>query len=161
MALHHRNRSQRAGERRILAIHHRRDWRKIMALRSISLLAAAQFILMTPVPSHALTATTQDCKEAAEFIANAARSRDNGLTSEAFFARFDGDLQLLQSLPPEVRWFVRDEDDEALLRGAAVEVFTSQRTPDEHAGDFLRRCRNAVEGLQTHRTVPAGTGGDT
>ena len=107
-------------------------------------LAAVSVLLWMPLTTRALTATEADCNEAADFIANAARSRDNGLSSEAFFARFDGDLELLKSLPPDVRWFVRDQDDEALLRAAAQQVFSDRRTPDEHASDFLARCRDAV-----------------
>jgi len=127
-----------------------------MIARSLSMLAAVQ-LFMTPLAASALTATAHDCDEGADFIANAARSRDNGLSSEAFFARFDGDLQLLQSLPPEMRWFVQDADDEALLRSAAIEVFTAQRTPDEHAREFLARCRDAIDAAaRTHAPLPVG-----
>src|SRR5262249_1581437 len=93
-------------------------WSRGMSLRTMALAVGVRGVVMPvflmPMPTHAVTATSADCDEAAEFIANAARSRDNGLTAEAFFARFDGDLELLQALPPDLRWFVRDADDEAL-----------------------------------------------
>ena len=124
-----------------------------MTKRSIPVLAILQAFLL-PLPAAALTATVADCSEAADFIGNAARSRDNGLSSEAFFARFDGDLELLKALPPEVRWFVKDDDDEALLRAGAIEVFARRRQPDEHALDFLIRCREAIDAGGVQAPLP-------
>ena len=71
------------------------------------------------MPSHPLA----ECREGGDFIRNAAVSRDNGITREFFMSRLAGDLMAIRSFPPELRWFARNEDDEALLTNAAANVF--------------------------------------
>lgn len=81
-----------------------------------------------------------ECVEAGDFIANAARSRDNGMTREDFLARLDEDLAAIRAFPPALRWFAQDDDDERLLKSAARDVFERPLPPERHAGAFLDRC---------------------
>jgi hypothetical protein len=84
--------------------------------------------------------TVDDCFEASDFIANAARSRDNGMTRAAFIDRLNGDFQAIRAFPAEMRWFVRDEEDERFLEGAAEQVFDAPASPADHRREFLRAC---------------------
>jgi len=111
-----------------------------MIVRILALTAA----MAGSLPAIALTVVASDCVEGSTFIENAARSRDNGMSSEAFLAQFDGDLELIKALPPAVRWFVQDDEDAALLRSAVVEVFAERREPGAHARAFLSRCRASI-----------------
>ena len=65
----------------------------------------------------------EECREAGDFIRNAALSRDNGISRDFFMSRLADDLEVIRSFPPHVRWFVRNELDEALLTDAAANVF--------------------------------------
>jgi hypothetical protein len=95
-------------------------------------------------PAAALTVTLEECTEGADFIRNAALSRDNGIRAEVFLRRLEDDLVAIQSVPPALRWFVRDEDDEAMLRTATIGVFAEPRGPHDHHRDFLAGCRATV-----------------
>ena len=88
--------------------------------------AAAPFSVVASVP------TLADCLEASDFIADAALSRDNGMTREAFIERLNGDFVAIRAFPIELRWFVRDEDDERFLESAAEHVFDTPATPAVH-----------------------------
>src|SRR5256885_16722377 len=50
--------------------------------------------------------TMADCLEASDFIANAALSRDNGMTRDAFIERLNGDFAAIRAFPSDLRWFV-------------------------------------------------------
>ena len=41
-----------------------------------------------------------DCFEGSDFIANAALSRENGMSRDAFLNRLDEDFQIIQAFPP-------------------------------------------------------------
>ena len=69
--------------------------------------------------------TVGDCLEASDFIANAARARDYGMTRDAFLARMDEDFQMIHAFPPSLRWFAQDDDDEDFLLAQARRVFES------------------------------------
>lgn len=90
--------------------------------------------------AHALTVTPDECSEGAEFISNAAAARDNGIKADDFINRMEEDFMLVRSVPRDLRWFARDEDDEHLLRMAVMAVFRSPRSPSEHGSDFLMSC---------------------
>lgn len=81
-----------------------------------------------------------ECLEGSDFIANAARARDNGIPRDRFLERLDGDLETIRAFPPALRWFARDGDDEAFLRAATESVFRAPLAPDEHRAGFLRAC---------------------
>ena len=110
------------------------------------LCAIGAFCAATGVPTvaGALTVTLEECDEGADFIRNAALSRDNGAKPDEFLRRLEEDLVLIQSVPPALRWFARDEDDEAMLRVAAIGVFSEPRGPHDHHREFLASCRATV-----------------
>jgi len=84
--------------------------------------------------------SVQECREAGEFIRNAALSRDNGLKREAFMDQLRGDLIAIQSHPPDQRWFAQDADDEAFLVAAVEKVFDDPVKSTEHESDMVRAC---------------------
>jgi hypothetical protein len=92
--------------------------------------------------AHGLT--LRECLEGGDFIKNAAMSRDNGITREVFLGRLESDLLVIRQYPPHLRWFVQDQDDEALLVQAARTVFDSPRDPPSHQSEFLARCVERV-----------------
>ena len=81
-----------------------------------------------------------DCFEGSDFIANAALSRENGMSRDAFLDRLEEDLQLIQAFPPALRWFAKDADDEHFLSRYAREVFDAPDTPEGHRARFLAAC---------------------
>ena len=97
-------------------------------------------VAAVPLSAAASVPTLADCLEASDFIANAALSRDNGMTREAFIERLNGDFVAIRAFPSELRWFVRDEDDERFLENAAEHVFDAPSTPANHRREFLRAC---------------------
>lgn len=110
-----------------------------------------QPFLRTAVPALALALLVQgtaeasapslnDCFEGADFIANAARSRDNGMPRDAFLGRLEDDLVVIRAFPPALRWFAKDAADERFLIEAATRVYDRPRTPAQHQGDFLAAC---------------------
>lgn len=100
--------------------------------------------LLCPVLSAAHELTQAECREARDFIRNAALSRDAGMSREAFMTRFDADLALIRFYPPDLRWFVQDTADEALLRTATEDVFDTPREPEAHGAAFLDACDGVI-----------------
>jgi len=100
---------------------------------TVALVACAAAV-QASVPSVA------ECLEGSDFIANAARARDNGIARDRFLERLDSDLETIRAFPPALRWFARDGDDEAFLRAATESVFREPLAPDEHRATFLRAC---------------------
>ena len=97
-------------------------------------------------PAHAGSHTSAECREGGEFIRNAAISRNNGLPKEAFLNHLIADLSMIRGLPASVRWFARDEADEALLIRHAEDVYASRLAPKEHELAFVAECdRHLVE----------------
>jgi hypothetical protein len=87
-----------------------------------------------------------ECLEASDFIANAARSRDAGMSEAAFLGRMEDDFEMIQSFPSDLRWFVHDADDETFLLAAAREVFARPETPENHRRIFLQSCVDRMAG---------------
>lgn len=106
--------------------------------------AGATVVALMGPNARALTVTLDECDEGADFIRNAALSRDNGMRAADFLGRLEGDLVAIRAVPEPLRWFARDADDEALLRTAASEVFASPRRAAEHHAAFLSTCRSLV-----------------
>ena len=102
--------------------------------------AVAGVLVALACVAQASVPTVAECLEGSDFIANAARSRDNGIARDRFLDRLDSDLETIRAFPPALRWFARDGDDEAFLRGATESVFRAPQSPDEHRADFLRAC---------------------
>ncbi len=84
--------------------------------------------------------SARDCREGADFIRNAALSRDAGMRAEAFLARLEEDLVVVMAMRPAVRWFVYSEREADLLRVAVASVFARPSDPQRHASTFLAGC---------------------
>jgi len=82
----------------------------------------------------------EECREAGEFIRNAALSRDNGITRDFFMSRLADDLVAIQAFPTQLRWFVYNEQDEKLLTDAAARVFDAPQPPRRHEIEFVDQC---------------------
>jgi len=81
-----------------------------------------------------------ECLEGGDFIRNAARSRDSGVTREFFVGRLEEDFLLIRAFPPALRWFVRDPQDEAFLRTEVEAVFDAPQDAEGHRAGFVERC---------------------
>jgi hypothetical protein len=108
--------------------------------RRLAYAGAVAALAVAPSVGRASVPTMADCLEASDFIANAALSRDNGMTRDAFIERLNGDFVAIRAFPSELRWFVRDEDDERFLEDAAEQVFDAPATPAVHRREFLQAC---------------------
>jgi len=81
-----------------------------------------------------------ECREAGDFIKNAALSRDNGITREFFIQKIEDDLIVIKSYPAEMRWFAKDDYREALLLSAAKRVFDEPTSAIRHQIMFIDSC---------------------
>ena len=88
--------------------------------------------------------TLNECIEGSDFIMHAAMSRDYGIKREVFLQHMQTDLEAIQQFPPQLRWFVQDNDDEQLLVQAAQTVFDDPREPASHQSEFLTTCVERV-----------------
>jgi hypothetical protein len=95
------------------------------------------------VMAHPLTLA--ECTEGGEFIRNAALARDNGVTREFFVNKLVEDLIMIQSFPPQQRWFVQDSGDEKLLSEAVFKVFDEPMKADQHEASFIGACLQTAE----------------
>ncbi|MFC7515478.1 hypothetical protein ACFQUU_10715 [Herbaspirillum sp. GCM10030257] len=116
---------------------------------------AAMLFLPAICFSHALS--PQECAEGGDFIRNAALARDNGMTEEQFMSRIEEDLEVIKAFPPELRWFVQDDNDAQLLLTAASSVFREPKQAAVHRLEFLIACMNRA-GNDAQRTVPDASG---
>jgi len=91
-------------------------------------------------PQTIAAASFEECEQAAQFIGNAARARDLGMSREEFLAHMQADLEVIRSFPPEMRWFAETEQDEQFLLKGAREVFDHPSPPETHATRFERAC---------------------
>jgi len=106
------------------------------------LLAAALFACAAAFSHHALShpLSSQECSEGSDFVRNAALSRNNGMDGTRFISAALADFETIKSFPPQLRWFVQDEQDEAYLLKAITDVFEFPREPDAHQQAFLAGC---------------------
>lgn len=81
-----------------------------------------------------------ECLEGSDFIANAARSRDAGMSESAFLERMRDDFMAIRAYPNELRWFVHDASDEMFLLESARGVFDRPAPPERHREAFLEAC---------------------
>ncbi|HVO89087.1 MAG TPA: hypothetical protein VMV45_11135 [Casimicrobiaceae bacterium] len=112
-----------------------------LALTATVLAASASFASSVAASASSLA----ECLEASDFIANAARSRDNGLSREAFMQRLAGDLDAIRNFPSTLRWFAHDESDARFLTRSAARVFDDPVDPETHRSIFLRACFARVD----------------
>lgn len=114
---------------------------------NLPILAAMMMGLALPAGAHELN--YDECVEGSDFIKHAAMSRDYGLSRDEFIARLHGDLMAIRAFPRELRWFVQDDDDAALLVSHSERVFDEPRVPQIHQTEFLQVCLTRVGG-QAH-----------
>jgi hypothetical protein len=108
--------------------------------RTPARVAAACLAVALATGAEAALPTLTDCMEGSDFVANAARSRDNGMTRASFLDRLDADLVAIRAFPPELRWFARNPDDERFLVAHAARVFDRPQAPERHQAEFLAAC---------------------
>ena len=96
------------------------------------------------VPATAGVPSLPDCLEGSDFIANAARARDNGMPRDRFLTRMQDDFEVIRAFPPSLRWFAKDRDDERFLLEAAARVFDRPKAPATHHAEFLALCLERV-----------------
>lgn len=90
--------------------------------------------------AHAGVPSLAECAEGADFIANAAHARDNGIPRDDFIGRMQDDFEVIRAFPVSMRWFVKDRDDEHFLIAVATRVFDTPRPPERHRSEFLDLC---------------------
>ncbi len=118
--------------------------------RSLKCMPAAMAIAMaffSAAGAHELS--LQECREGADYIRNAALSRDGGMTEAAFMGIFDNDMEIISRVPSSLRWFVQDKEDEHFLRSALEEVFRRPQPAQHHAENFAKACllRSGEQGM--------------
>ncbi|MEP7207813.1 MAG: hypothetical protein ABI920_12810 [Casimicrobiaceae bacterium] len=90
--------------------------------------------------ARAAATEPDECAQAAQFIGNAAKARDLGMSREEFIAHMEADFQVIRAFPPQLRWFAENEQDEEFLLNAARDVFDHPAAPESHARRFVRAC---------------------
>ncbi len=109
-------------------------------VRHMPTLLVLLFAGATLFAADAAATDPEECAQAAQFIGNAARARDEGMTRAEFLAHVEADLEVIREFPPEMRWFAETEQDEQFLLNAAREVFDRPSSPEAHARRFARAC---------------------
>lgn len=112
-------------------------------MNTIGRMPTMLLLLAAGAAFHAADAAATDpgeCAQAAQFIGDAARARDAGMTREDFLAHMESDLEVIRTFPPEMRWFAETDEDEEFLLNAAREVFDRPSSPEAHARRFVRAC---------------------
>ena len=114
-------------------------------MKPATLFLLAIFTLAAAGPVQASSHTVRECREGADFIRNAAHSRNNGQSKEVFLDRLNGDLSMIRAMPLGLRWFVRDQADELLLTRNVERVYDNPLTPEAHESAFLGECGKNIE----------------
>jgi hypothetical protein len=112
----------------------------VRRLRAAALAIAGSCFATTGVAAPSL----QECFEGSDFIVNAALSRDAGVPAAQFLERLEGDFLLVRAFPSELRWFVHDDGDEALLLAATQRVYGQPLPPEMHRRQFLNACLERI-----------------
>ncbi len=95
--------------------------------------------------SYSHNLTIEECLEGSTFIRNAALLRDSGRpegNKNEFITQMEQDIEKIQAYPPELRWFVQDEDDGEFLLSQAKLVWDNPQPPQNHEQEFLNACMN-------------------
>jgi len=117
--------------------------KNIRSAAAMSILAAAAILAANAAQAHPLS--LEECAEGGDFIKNAALARDEGMQERQFVAQFQADVQALQRLPAELRWFVQDKDDEVFLLSAVEDVFRKPKPATVHQAQFALACMRSIE----------------
>ncbi len=119
---------------------------RLAALCALLLAAASVPGAPGSEPAALQSVAARECREAADFIRNAARSRDAGMSRAAFVQRLHDDFEVVRAFPPALRWFVRNEGDEAFLAREVAAVFDAPAASERHRALFLERCLARLPG---------------
>jgi hypothetical protein len=115
----------------------RRSWKNGIALVALMLVPA---LCMAHKPSR------QECREGGDFIKNAALARDRGMPEANFIGQIQDDIEVIKSFPPQMRWFVQDDEAAEFLLAAAIDVFRNPRAAPAHQAEFIKACLKKVNG---------------
>jgi hypothetical protein len=127
----------------------RHAFARVVQALLLAALGAAATVALAHRPSY------EECLEGSDFIANAARARDNGISKTEFVGRMREDIEMIQAYPPQLRWFVQDGEDATFLIGQAEQVFDAPRAPKTHQAEFLASCSARILGeSQAPRSRP-------
>jgi hypothetical protein len=122
------------------------------ASKLLPVLLALLVLSFFPSRINAHQLTVGECKEASDFIKNAAIARDNGVVEESFMSRISDDIEVIRSFPQQLRWFVQDDDDARFLLSAAANVFKHPKAARAHQADFFNNCMSNAKASDTlHR----------
>lgn len=94
------------------------------------------------------------CRQAAQFVLQAAMARDAGMSPALFLATLERDLDTLLARPLHQRWFVRSPVEAGLIRFAAVAVFNRPASAAQHGRQFQLICRQYQR--QANKTLQRG-----
>lgn len=97
-------------------------------------------LALVPVYGAAHEFSVQECVEGSDLIKNTALARDRGTNEEAFLSKLRDDIEIIQRFPPQLRWFVQDDDDAKFLIDATTAVFQEPKTARMHQTDFFVSC---------------------
>ena len=67
------------------------------------------------------------------------------MTREFFVDKLVEDLAMIQSFPPQLRWFVQDSGDEKLLSEAVFKVFDEPLNAEQHEASFIGACLQTAQ----------------
>jgi hypothetical protein len=101
---------------------------------------ALSMSLLLPSRSMGHQLSINECKEASDFIRNAALARDHGIGEAAFINKISDDIEILRAFPSQLRWFVQDDEDANLLISAATNVFQHPESAHAHQINFFNDC---------------------
>jgi len=121
-------------------VHRGRHATRIVGMPPRWRILGCALLALAPLAAGATTSTLEECVEGADFIANAAYSRDNGMARDSFLERLEGDFLAIRAFPVALRWFVKDADDERFLRAAVLAVFDRPQPADRHRSAFFAAC---------------------
>lgn len=115
-----------------------------VVVSAIVFVGAVLLIAELAFPKHARAheRTQDECREAADMVMHFAQARDSkSVDKETALQQFDGAVQAVSGVAAEQRWFVEDDEDVALLRGAVVQVFDNpDQSPEALATLFRAVC---------------------
>lgn len=117
-------------------------------MRTIAAAALAAALAAYAVAGVAHVPSAKECRQAGQFIYDAARSREDGITRKQFIGQMLSDFQTILAFPKKVRWFVKDKSDEKFLLSAAENVYDHPQAPAAHRRAFLARCRLRMASAQ-------------
>lgn len=100
-------------------------------------------LLLFAFPCLAHDRTNDECREAADMVMHFAQARDTkSVDKPTAMQQYDDSVKMVSVYPPAQRWFVEDDEDVALLRGAIGQVFDNpDQSPEALATIFRAVCQ--------------------